>query len=286
MSTDEKNDIKGLLSDLLAKAKGLNELDLVLLRDEIRKEIEAGDKTLERFLELVESFQEVLPKEKQRYSVAIRALFTTSKISRQNVFESIDKQLEELGKLESSASSGLTGFSDELNEMESRLQETKSELTDLREKIAALEKVEQKILDNISDREKEKNAVEEAVKTVFADITAEISAVKKKIEEYTAEKGSPKPIAEPDPIESEKQEDNVEEGGVKEKEWGVEEIKIGTGEEEGGAEEEDKVGELPPIQSKFVKKCPMCGGQINFLIEEATWMCYTCGHEEAEKAEA
>ena len=107
METDEKNDMNGPLSDILAKAKGLNDLDLVLFRDEIRKEIEAGDKTLEKFLELVESFKEVLPKEKQWYRVAIRALFTTSKISQQNVLESIDKQLEELGKLEDRASSGL-----------------------------------------------------------------------------------------------------------------------------------------------------------------------------------
>lgn len=272
MSTDEKYEIKGSLSDLLAKAKGLNELDLDLLRDEIRKEIEAGDKTLEKYLELVESFQEVLPKEKQRYSVAIRALFTTSKVSRQNVLESIDKQLEELGKLENWASSALTGFRDELSDIDSRLQETKSELTKLHEKIAGLEKEEQEILGNMAEREKEKNAIEEAVKKVFTDITEEISAVKKKIAEYTAENVSLPPIPEPDSIENQKHEE--EESSAEKEEHGAEK-------KESKAKEEVRIDLPPPIQdTEFVKKCPMCKGQLNFLTEDSKWMCYTCGYEE------
>ncbi len=275
MST-EKYDMKGLLSDLLARAKEREGLDLVLLRDEIRKKIEAGDKTLEKFLELVESFREVLPKEKQRYNVAIRALYTTSRISRQGILESTDNQLEELRKREEEALSALTGFRDELNDMDSRLRETKSELAKLREKIADLEKEEQEILGVMAARERERKVVEEAVRKVFTDIAAEISGIKKKIEEFTGEKVSPQPIAPPDFIESDKHE-----------------------KEEGGAEEAGKIGETPAgaeeeviieatygtQETEWLKKCPMCGGQINFLVNEAKWMCYSCGHEEVARDE-
>ena len=176
--------------------------------------------------------------------------------------------------------------------MDSRLQKTKSELTELREKIAALEKEEHEIIGNIADRQSEKKEVEEAVKKVFADITEEISTVKKKIEGYTAEKGSPQSTAEPDSIESHMHEeaekrspqpiaesDFIESYKHEEDEYRAEK-------EERDAEEEVKKEERSVTQeTEWVKKCPMCGGQLNFLIEDAKWMCYTCGHEEEGKEE-
>lgn len=295
MSTDEKYNMKGLLSDLLARAKEREELDLVLLRNEIRKEIEAGDKTLQKFLELVESFQEVLPKEKQRYNVAIRALYTTSRISRQNVLESTDNQLEELRKLEKGVLSDLTGFRDELNDMDARLEETKSELTKLREKIAHLEKEEEEILVDMAARESERKVVEEAVRKVFTDVATDIDEVRKKVEEFTAEKASPQPAARPDSIAKVSPQpiarpDSIEEVSPQPiaRPDSIESHRHG--EEEGGAEEEGKIEETFTMQetsemqeSEWLKKCPICGGQINFLVNEAKWMCYSCGHEESAR---
>ncbi len=269
MSTDEKYDMKGLLSDLFNKAKEGGGPDIVLLRDEIKKKSTAGDKTLEKFLELVDTFQDVLPKEKQRYSVAIRALHTTTGVSRQKVLESADSQLGELRRLEKGALSDMKGFRDELSDMDSRLKETKSELAKLREKVADLEKEEKEILGVMAARERARKAVEEAVKKVFTDVTAEISGIKKKIEDFTGEKVSPQPAADPESVEGNKNDENKKE------------------EEEGVVEEQVTIGEPPAVyESQWVRKCPMCGGDINFLVNEAKWMCYSCGHEEVEANEA
>ncbi len=263
MSTDEQYDMRGLLSGLLAKVKEGQGPDLVLLRDEIKKEISAGDKTLDKFLELVESFQEVLPKEKQRYNVAIRALHTTSGVSRQDILGAVDNQLEELRRLEKGALSALTGFRDELTDMDSRLQETKSELTKLRVRIAELEKEEREILRGLAARERERKLVEEAVRKVFADSATEIRELKKKIEETATEKVSPQLSAHPYTIEVDEHERD--------------EIR---------SEEEFKIGEIPAEQeTEWLKRCPMCGGEINFILKESKWMCYSCGHEEPGRVE-
>ena len=253
------------LSDILAKAKEKEGLDIVRLRDEIRKEIEAGDKTLVKFLELVESFQDVLPKEKQRYNVAIRALSTTSGLSRQNVLESTDNQLEELKRLQKGVLTGLPDFRDELTAMESRSQEIKSEIAKLHETIAQLEKEEQELLGSKATRETEMKTIEEAVSKLFTDIGAEISGIRKKIEEYTAEKAPPQRTAPPVFVETL---NHGEEQGDTEEEKGV------TG-------EEGKIEEPIATQDKeWLKKCPMCGGQMNFHLQEKMWMCYSCGHDE------
>lgn len=91
----------------------------------------------------------------------------------------------------------------------------------------------------------------------------EITGIRKRIEEFTAEKASPQPMASPDFIESHKHE-----------------------EEKGGAEEKGKMEEnSPPQETEYLGKCPVCGGQINFLITEAMWKCYNCGHGESPKDE-
>jgi ribosomal protein S27AE/chromosome segregation ATPase len=273
MSRDEKNNMKGPLSDLLAKAKENEGLDPVLFRDEIIKESASGDKTLEKFLELVESFQDVLPKEKQRYSVAVRALRTTSGISRQKVLESTDSQLEALGRLEEGVLSDLTAPDDELSDMDSRLQKTKSELAELREKVAALVKEEREILGVMAARERKRKAVEDTVRKVFTDVSAEISGIKKKIEEFTGEKVkvSPEPAAQPDVVESHE---------IEEEEGEEVEAKGLTMEETFQRDET-----FPRKETKWLKKCPVCGGDIIFLVHERKWTCYTCGHEEAGEEE-
>ncbi len=245
----------GEIFNLLAKAKGEDGLDTIRLHDEIKKEIEAGKRTFGMFLEVVESLQDIIPKEKQRYNAAARALSKTTGESRQDLLESTDRQLEELKNVEEAVSSALYCLSDELKEMDSRLQKTKDELAKLREKVAELEKEEQEILDDIAAREGENKVVERTVRKVFRDIGAEIAGVRKKIEEFTCENVSPQPVTPPGPIESGK----VEEEGIETEEHPA------------------------PQETKWTKKCPFCGGQMNFHTSESIWKCYTCGNEESEK---
>ena len=35
-----------------------------------------------------------------------------------------------------------------------------------------------------------------------------------------------------------------------------------------------------PLETEWRKKCPMCGGQMNYHAQDEQWFCYTCAHEE------
>lgn len=72
-----------------------------------KKVIEGENTIFGKFRELVESFEEIIPEENQRYHAAIKALSTTSKLSRQEIVKAVNIQLEELKPLEKSLMSAL-----------------------------------------------------------------------------------------------------------------------------------------------------------------------------------
>ena len=41
-----------------------------------------------------------------------------------------------------------------------------------------------------------------------------------------------------------------------------------------------------PQDPEGQKKCPMCGGKMDFLSNERMWQCYSCAYEEAANDEA
>ncbi|MDH4230756.1 MAG: hypothetical protein OEW04_01855 [Nitrospirota bacterium] len=270
MGTEEKYKGKGFLAELLAKAKESNKLDIDRLRDELRKEIEAEDKLFGKFRGLVESFQDIISEEKQRYNAAIKALSKTSGVSRQNVLEAADNQLEEIKMLEQGIMSTLPDFRKDLKAMESKSKDIKSEIARLREKIGQLQKEEQEILDGMAAGEREMIAVEEAVGKLFKDIGSEITGIRKKIEEFTAEKAPPQPITPLQPVTP----PDVAESPKRE-------------EEKGGVEEEGKIEWISALEvTEAAKKCSMCGGHMDFHIQYGMWMCYACGHEETANDDA
>jgi ribosomal protein L37AE/L43A len=48
------------------------------------------------------------------------------------------------------------------------------------------------------------------------------------------------------------------------------------------AEQQQENPESPPAppETEWQKRCPMCGGQMNFHVQDERWLCYTCAHEE------
>ena len=49
-----------------------------------------------------------------------------------------------------------------------------------------------------------------------------------------------------------------------------------------GGEQKSEIQEsAAPQETEFQKKCPMCGGRMDFQIDGEMWLCYTCAHEEA-----
>ena len=114
MGAEEKNMneiLSQIVADLFVKSKGGEELssEIHRLRDEIKKVIESEDAIFGKFRGLLESFREIIPEEKQRYNAAIKALSTTSKLSRQEIVKAVNNQLEELKILEKGLMPALPG---------------------------------------------------------------------------------------------------------------------------------------------------------------------------------
>ncbi len=249
-----------IVADLFGKSKGDEELSSKIhrLRDEIKKVIEGEDTIFGKFRGLEESFREVIPEEKQRYNAAIKALSTTSKLSRQEIIAAVNNQLDELKILEKGLMPALPGWHDERKVMETKSQEMRGEIAKLRERIVWLESEEKGLLNGMATREKEMELVEKAMRELFTDIGAEITYIKKKVEEFAAESAAAQPVPHRD-TPSEK------------KEVGEQKIEI----RESSA----------PKDTEWQKKCPMCGGRMDFLIDGKMWMCYSCAYEELKEDE-
>jgi ribosomal protein L37AE/L43A len=249
-----------IVADLFEKSKGGEELSSTIqrLRDEIKKVIESEDTIFGKFRKLVESFREIIPEEKQRYNAAIQALSTTAKVNRQDIVKALINQLEELKILEKGLLGTPSGWRDELKVMEAKSREMRDEISKLREKIGRLESEEKEILKGMAIREKEMAFVEKAMGELFTDIAAEITYINKKVQEFTAESA----VSHPSPPRVSIKSDIPSE-------------------EKGSGEQKIEIRESPaPQDTEWQKKCPMCGGRMNFHINEQMWKCYSCAHEE------
>lgn len=264
-----------LVTDLFMRSKGSEALQPKIdrLRDEIKKTFETGEAISGKFRGLLESFREIIPDEKQRYHAAIKALSTTSKLSQQEIIKAINDQIEELKILEKSLLPALPSWRDELKTMEARSREIKAEIATLRDTIARLDVEEDGIRKGMATREKDVELAEKAVRELFTSLGADITTIKKKIEEFTAESAPLQPAPQKAASKSETpvaKKSSVEKKGESEKKTGTEEnVEI----------------QMPPapVDSEFQKKCPMCGGRFNYHANEKLWMCYTCAYEESEK---
>jgi len=270
MTIEEKNKheiLSRIVAELSNTSPGSEELSAKIrrLREEIKKVIENEDTIYGKFRGLVESFREIIPEEKKRYQAAIKALTATSKLSQQEIVKVVNAQLAELKVLEKSLMMfGLPGWRDELKVMEAKSQEMKAEMTKLREIIARLENEEKALLSKKAAREKEIQLVEKAMRELFLDIGAEITAIKKKVEEFTAERAATQPSQAIWPGDSPK-------GDI-------------PGAAKGGNGQGIGIPvSSAPQDSEWQKKCPMCGGRMNFYSNDRMWMCYNCAYEEVEK---
>ena len=268
MSVEEKNRseiLSRIAAKLFVKSKGDEELSSKIhrLRDEVKKVIESEDTIFGKFRELLASFEEIIPEENQRYNAAIKALSTTSKLNRQEIVKAVNNQLEELKRLEKGLISSHPGWRDEFKVMEAKSREMRDDISKLREKIGRLESEEKEILNGMAEREKEMELVEKAVGELFTDIGAEITYIKKRIEEFTAESAASQSIP---PMDSTKSDISSE--------------------EKGGGEQKSEIRESSaPQDTEWQKKCPMCGGRMNFHSKDEMWMCYSCAYEELKKDE-
>ena len=269
MGAEEKNRseiLSRIVANLFVKSKEGEELSSKIhrLRDEIKKVIEGEDTIFGKFRGLVESFREIIPEEKQRYHAAIQALSTTSKLNQQEIVKAVNNQLEELKILEKGLMPALPGWRDEFKVMEAKSREMRDEISKLREKIGQLESEEKGILNGMAARKKEMELVEKAVGELFTDLGAEITSIKKKVEEFTVESAASQPIPAKDSIKSD----------------------IFPSEEKGSGERKSEIpGPPAPQDAEWQRKCPMCGGRMDFYSQEEMWQCYSCAYEELKKGD-
>jgi chromosome segregation ATPase len=262
MGAEEKNRseiLSRIAANLFVRSEGGEELSSKIhhLRNEIKKVIVSEDTIFGKFRGLVESFREIIPEEKQRYNAALKALSTTAKVSRQEIIKAINNQLEELKILEKGLLGTPSGWRDELKVMEAKSREMRDEISRLREKIGRLESEEKEILNAMAAREKEMDLVEKAVGELFTDIAVEITSINKKVKEFTAESAASQPIPPGDSMKSDI-----------------------LSEDKGGDEQKSKIRESSaPQDTESQKKCPMCGGRMNFHANGEMWMCYSCAYE-------
>lgn len=271
MAAEDKNRSEALsriVAELSVKAKAGEDLSSKIrhLRDELKKVIEHEETIFGKFRVLVESFREIIPDEKQRYLAAIKALTATSKLSRQEIVQAVNNQLAELKILEKGLISALPGWRDELKAMEARSRETRDELTKLRERIGALESEDKTIRADMAAREKEMELVEKAVGKLFTDMGAEITSIKNKVNELTAESAPPQQIW---PGEAPRSEVAGKAAATA----------APAAEGPGPSADQER-------QRQWQKKCPMCGGRMDFNEPEKMWKCYSCAYEEEVKAQA
>lgn len=262
-------DLTKIVSDLFARTADNRDLSSRVrqLGDEIRSVVQNEQTTLGKFRVLLESFREIIPDEKQRYQAALKALSTTSKLSRQEIIKAISSQREELVKLEKNLAPAQNSWRSEVKSMESRSQELKGEIAKLRDRITQLEIEEKAVRSSIAAREKDLGLAEKSVTELFATIGAEIASLNKKVEEFTAESAPPPPP--PPPVKPAPQKAPLKPAEpIKNKKEAEQKVEL--------------KAEPAPKDSKFERKCPMCGGRFNLLEFENMWQCFTCGYEEPQ----
>ena len=237
------------------------------LGDEIRKVIYSEETVFGKFQGLLESFRAIIPDEKQRFQAALQALSTMSKLGRREIIKAINGQAEELKILEKGVMPAQAAWRDGLKTMESRSQQVKAEIAQLRARLVQLEGEEATIQAGMAAQERDLALAEKTVKELFTNIGAEISSLGRKLEELTGEAPAAQlssPARQPAPAK-----EPLSEVAPPEKK--KEEI-----------EEPDALQPTPPLDSKFQRKCPVCGGATFNLLElEKKWQCYTCAYEEA-----
>ncbi len=289
MDAEEKNMneiLSVIVADLFDKSKGELSPKIHRLRDEIKKVIEGEETIFGKFHGLVESFREIIPDEKQRYHAAIKALSTTSKLSRKEIVAVVNNQLEELTLLEKGLMPALPDWRNELKVMEATTQEIRGERGKLRERIVWLESEEQRILTGMAARKKEAELAEKAMWELFRELGAEMTLITKKVEEATAETPTAQPIAQRGPIPGAVP--VVEQaGGEQKRELSGSSAPgaIPVVEKTGGGQKIEIGASSAPQDSAFQKKCPMCGGRMDFFLHGDMWQCYSCAYEELKENE-
>lgn len=248
------------VADLFAKPAEGKDLSSQIQRlgAEVRNVVQSEDTVFGKFHGLLRSLQEIIPDEQQRYQAALKALSTTAKLSRQEIIKAVNDQIEEMRIVEKGLMPSLSGWRDDLKAGEARAQERKDEMAKLRERIAQLENEEKAGLAARAKREKDLASAEKTIQDIFAGIRDELASLGRKVAELPAESPAAQPVPQAAPVKS----------------------AVPAEKKESGDQKSVAQAAPAPLDPKFQRKCPMCGGQFNLLEFQNIWQCFSCAYEE------
>lgn len=277
--TEERNvnnKLSQIVADLFSQPKAGEDWNIRIqrFRDEIKKIAEREEALFGKFLGILESFREIIPDEKQRYHAAIQALATTAKMSKDALVNAIGDQLAELESIQKSMAPVIPGQRNGLTGWDARAKAIQSEITQLRDKIAQLENEEKGIVTYITAKQQELEYVEKSMEQIFSAISSDMTAVKNKVLEYTAENIVAQPAVQA----------TSETPSHPAPQLLPQEAAPVPAEGKEPAQQAIEIPEPPaPLDPNLQKPCPMCGGVMNFQQIDGLWMCYTCANEEPGK---
>jgi predicted nucleic acid-binding Zn-ribbon protein len=235
------------------------------LTEEIRKEIEREGEPLKKFLELVDSFKDIIPEEDKQFNAALKALGHAAGLGREDVVGAADRQLAELKKQQDIFSYSVAHRRRELKSMGTKSREIKTQIADLRDRIRRLEEREKGMLSNMEEGEREILSAEESFGSIVDELGREIAGIKKRILHHIPG-GTP-----------------VEEKTV------VEASPPGRKKRASAPPSAPSTAEKPapalrsPAEkqaSGSARQCPVCNNQMDWYEVEKKWKCFVCAHEE------
>jgi hypothetical protein len=234
------------------------------LTDEIRKEIEREGEPLKKFLELVDSFKDIIPEEDKRFNAALKALGHAAGLVRKDVVGAADRQLEELKKQQEIFSYSVAHRRRELKSMGTKSREIRTQVAELRDRIRRLEEQEKEMLSNMEEGEREIASTEERFGSIVGDLGREIAGIKQRILEHIPEA----------PLPGEK---TTGEAPRPRK-------KAVAPAPQAAPAVEDPARELKRPEEKkasgSARQCPVCNNQMDWYEVEKKWKCFVCAHEE------
>lgn len=252
---------------------------------------------LKTFLDMAQTFTDIIPEESKRYLAALKALKQSANIDVPKVLESADEQIEELKKQKEKFLSGFGEKRAGIKAMESKIKDIRGEVSDihnkineLKQKIESLEKVEHTITERIKSESAVISLQEESFDSALKSVESGISDLKNKIKAYTsapaeAPAASPAPAADQKVVEQKKEPVPAA--------LPAEKLQLVSIEADLPATllsgRKISLEPIAPSASKKVQKpegppkiCPYCSSEMTF---SGIWECYICGYREENKAE-
>jgi hypothetical protein len=235
------------------------------LAEEIRKEIEREGEPLKKFLELVDSFTDIIPEEDKRFNAALKALGHSGGLGRKDVVGAADRQIEELKKQQDIFSYSVAHRRRELKSMGTKSREIRTQVAELRDRILKLEAREQEMLSNMEEGEREITSAEESFGSIVKELGREIAGIKQRILHHipgeTPE--GEKTVVETPPRPREKPRASAPTAAP--------------------AAKKPAPALRPPAEKKAsgsARQCTVCNNQMDWYEVEKKWKCFVCAHEE------